>query len=282
MERSPLVRSVPSTSPVSTSDVTRDPGRRAVEHGRTGGGGLVASGDPVRTCGVAPPRRSGPLGRHDGRRLVRRRHQRGVYDAWPPDAAEPCDVRFEHRASADTNVAIPAGDYTETVAAQVPDRSRLIWAGADHGIDLVAWLGALRGVAIPVISVLIDCRSSTAVGSAPSRRSVPGWSRRLSSAPTTACTTTGRPSSSAVRSRVGDLVRRDRRDHRTDRRLRHGRLPRDPLRFDHETRQLVMSMTVDDLGDADRFQFVVDEAGAAADGQWPPAHADHRARPDRR
>ena len=116
----------------------------------TGGGGLVPVGDPVSTCGVVPPPdavvRSGAATGDDSFVVVT---SDGVYDARP---SELCDLSFERRGTADTNVAIAAGDYAETVAHQAQDRTRLVWAGADHGVDLIAWTGALPGITTPVVS----------------------------------------------------------------------------------------------------------------------------------
>ena len=254
----------PVDLPESTSDVTAIWSAGGRVWVGTGGGGLVATGDPVRTCGVAPPPdavvRSAVTTGDDSFVVVT---NDGVYDAWPPDAAEACDVRFEHRASADTNVAIPAGDYTETVAAQVPDRSRLIWAGADHGIDLIAWPGALRGVPTPVISAFD--RLSFLDGSRVSAlATVGGGFERTLVIGTDYGVYYHRPAVVPPRFAVESVASYDETGATTGPIVDCATVDcLDPLRFEHETRQLVMSMTVDDLGDADRFQFVVDEGGAA-------------------
>ena len=254
----------PVDLPESTSDVTAIWSAGGRVWVGTGGGGLVATGDPVRTCGVAPPPdavvRSAVTTGDDSFVVVT---NDGVYDARPPDAAEACDVRFEHRSSADTNVAIPAGDYTETVAAQVPDRSRLIWAGADHGIDLIAWPGALRGVPIPVISAFD--RLSFLDGSRVSAlATVGGGLERTLVIGTDYGVYYHRPAVVPPRFAVESVASYDETGATTGPIVDCATVDcLDPLRFEHETRQLVMSMTVDDLGDADRFQFVVDEGGAA-------------------
>ena len=68
----------------------------------------------------------------------------GVHDARParaeatPDCEGPVDLEFRQRPAADANVGIPAGAF-ESLAGAVTDRSRLVWAGSDHGVELVAW-----------------------------------------------------------------------------------------------------------------------------------------------
>ena len=247
----------PVELPPSTTDVTSiwEAGGR-VWIG-TGGGGLVSEGQPASICGVAPPPdavvRSGLATGDDSFVVVT---DDGVYDARPSDV---CDVSFERRATSDTNVAIPAGAYAETVAGQVGDRTRLVWAGADHGIDLIAWPGSFTGIATPVVSAFdrlafLDASRVSAlatVGVGLERTLLIGtdyglYYHRPAVVPPGFALRTIAPydEAGALTGPVIDCAVVD---------------CSDSLKFEHETRELMIDMTVDDLGDAELFQFIVND-----------------------
>jgi hypothetical protein len=233
----------------------------------TGGAGLLPIGDPVTTCGVAPPPdavvRSATA---TGDRSFVVVTSDGVYDARPSDE---CDVSFERRSTADTNMAVPAGDYDETVAKQVEDRSRLVWAGADHGVDLIAWTGAFPGIETPVVSdfdrlSFLDSSRVSAlatVGDGLERTLIVGtdygvFYHRPALIPPGFALDSISPYG-ATGDLTGDPVECDAPE--TD--------CAEPPEFDQETRRLDVVLKVDDLGDGNRFQFVVD------DGDGPPTIA---------
>ena len=86
----------------------------------------------------------------------------GVYEARPYDAAagpadSSCangDLRFQRRITDDTNDAIPVPRawFPKRVARGANDRTGLVWAGADHGVDLIAFGGTFTSVPETVVA----------------------------------------------------------------------------------------------------------------------------------
>ena len=86
----------------------------------------------------------------------------GVYEARPYDAAAgPADssctngnLRFQRRITDDTNDAIPVPRawFPKRVARGANDRTGLVWAGADHGVDLIAFGGTFTSVPETVVA----------------------------------------------------------------------------------------------------------------------------------
>ena len=85
-----------------------------------------------------------------------------IYDVRPYDtAADPADsecadgeLRFQRRATDDTNDAVRVMGFDGSVGRQAKGshRTRLVWAGADHGLDLIAFGGAFEHVPMIVVA----------------------------------------------------------------------------------------------------------------------------------
>ena len=236
--------------------------------GPGGTSSLREVGRPVREpCGDVPPAdavvRSG-AGTGPGSFVVVT--SEGVYDARPYDGAadtagSPCakgNLRFQRQPTDDTNDAIPVTWFARSVGAQAKgrQRTRLVWAGADHGVDLIAFRGAFKSVPMNVVA-RFDSSTYFHANQVSAVATVGTHSNAALLVGTSGGIYAHRPAlvPGAISVKVGSVVRYS----DTGKRATACRLPTcgRTIRFPHTTRDLKVGLTVSSLGNSDLFRFIV-------------------------